>query len=133
MNTAKLADAGRRAARTFIQAAGAFLVLNPGHVDTAKALAVGAVAAGVSAVWRAFLDPAEPPTSSTRTTSPGQPSVRSDANPSGAAANTATGHRVTTSAGHAQARPPSRRGGHPSGDVPASDLRPPATGTEPPE
>jgi len=60
MTKAKMLDAVRRAGRTFVQAAGAYLVLNPSHISTSKALAVGAAAAGLSAVWRLFLDPAEP-------------------------------------------------------------------------
>jgi hypothetical protein len=61
MTRAKLLDAVRRAGRTFVQAGAAYLALNSGHATTSKALAVGAVGAGLAAVWR-LLDPAEPPT-----------------------------------------------------------------------
>lgn len=60
MTKAKLQDAVRRAGRTFAQAAVAYLVLNPNHAATTKALAVGAAAAGFAAVWRVWFDPAEP-------------------------------------------------------------------------
>lgn len=56
MTKAKIADALRRAGRTFLQAAGAYLVLNPGQPT--KALAIGAIGAGGAAVWR-LLDPPE--------------------------------------------------------------------------
>lgn len=59
MNKHKLQDALRRAGRTFAQAAGAYLVFNPGQ--PAKAAAVGAVGAGLAGVWRLWFDPAEPP------------------------------------------------------------------------
>lgn len=59
MTKAKIADAIRRAGRTFFQAAGAYLVVNPDHTATGKALLMGALGAGIAAVWR-MLDPAEP-------------------------------------------------------------------------
>ena len=60
MTKAKIADALRRAGRTFFQAAGAYAVLNPEHAATTKALGIGALGAGIAAVWR-MLDPAEKP------------------------------------------------------------------------
>ena len=57
MTKAQIADALRRAIRTFVQAAGAYLVAAPNH-DVDKALIVGAVGAGLAAVWR-MVDPAD--------------------------------------------------------------------------
>lgn len=58
MTRAKIADALRRAVRTFVQSGAAYLMLNPGH-DTGRALAVGAAGAGLAAVWR-LVDPPDP-------------------------------------------------------------------------
>jgi hypothetical protein len=64
VNRAKLEDAGRRAARTFAQAALAYFLVHPTadmRAVTPRALLVGAAGAGLAAVWRLFLDPKEPP------------------------------------------------------------------------
>ena len=58
MSKAQIADALRRAVRTFIQAAGAYLAVAPDHAS-ARALALGAVAAGGAAVWRLTEKPVE--------------------------------------------------------------------------